>query len=83
MKIAVAMSGGVDSSTIAVMLQQQGHELIGLSFSVAGTYTNLRAFLADLERSLRIVDVRALSFTAGDKDSNEYSIELDTYWFKS
>lgn len=58
------------------------YALIGLSFSVAGSYSNLRAFLTNLERSLRIVDVRALSFTAGDKDSNEYSIELDTYFFK-
>jgi tRNA-specific 2-thiouridylase len=31
MKIAVAMSGGVDSSVTAALLKQQGHELIGVT----------------------------------------------------
>jgi len=29
--IAVAMSGGVDSSTVAAMLRAEGHNVIGLS----------------------------------------------------
>ncbi len=31
MKIAVAMSGGVDSSVAAALLKQQGHEIIGIT----------------------------------------------------
>ncbi|HPX62474.1 MAG TPA: tRNA 2-thiouridine(34) synthase MnmA [Deltaproteobacteria bacterium] len=37
-KIAVAMSGGVDSSVTAALLQQQGHEVIGIT---------MRLFLSD------------------------------------
>lgn len=34
MKIAVGMSGGVDSSTAALILKQQGHEVIGITMSI-------------------------------------------------
>ncbi len=34
MKIAVAMSGGVDSSLASVLLQRQGHEIIGLTAKI-------------------------------------------------
>lgn len=40
MKIAVAMSGGVDSSAAAYLLKSQGHEVIGLSMQM---YDNLAA----------------------------------------
>jgi tRNA-specific 2-thiouridylase len=39
-KIAVAMSGGVDSSTAAYLLKSQGHEVVGLSMQM---YDNLPA----------------------------------------
>jgi tRNA-uridine 2-sulfurtransferase len=39
MKIAVAMSGGVDSSTAAYLLKSQGHEVVGLSMQM---YDNLQ-----------------------------------------
>ena len=34
MKILVALSGGIDSSTVAHILKEQGHELIGVRFTL-------------------------------------------------
>jgi len=34
MKIAVGMSGGVDSSVAALLLKKRGHEMIGVAMSL-------------------------------------------------
>ena len=36
MKILVGMSGGVDSSTTALMLKEQGHEVVGATMAIWG-----------------------------------------------
>ncbi len=55
---------------------------VTFGFSVQGSYSTLKTFLADLERSLRLVDLTSLSFNSGEKDLYEYTIELTTYWSK-
>src|SRR2546423_974658 len=41
MKIAVAMSGGVDSSAAAAILKEQGHELVGFTMQLWNQRRNL------------------------------------------
>src|SRR5438874_7573386 len=41
MKIAVAMSGGVDSSTAAYILKSAGHEVVGLSMQMYDNLSNV------------------------------------------
>jgi tRNA-specific 2-thiouridylase len=51
MRIAVAMSGGVDSSTAAAILSEQGHEVVGLTLKI---WENSRCCsLADAEDARR------------------------------
>ena len=59
---------------------QEGHtKPVGLKFNVAGSYDNLRAFIRDLEISLRLLDVSSLAFTAGPDGSVDYAFTISTY----
>jgi type IV pilus assembly protein PilO len=54
-------------------------------FHVKGNYDTLLAFLTDLEKSLRIVDINSVTFsvpTAANTDTSvyDYSITISTYW---
>lgn len=40
MKIAIAMSGGVDSSVTAALLKQQGHEIIGITMRLFAPHSS-------------------------------------------
>lgn len=56
---------------------------ITLQFDVTGSYGAVRGFLADLDSSLRLVDVESVEFLASDLDRNTYTIKVRTYWLKS
>jgi hypothetical protein len=52
-----------------------------LGFGVTASYDDFRAFLADIEHSLRLLDVEKIDFknaAAGDK--NDYNFTIRTYW---
>ncbi|MEK7613178.1 MAG: type 4a pilus biogenesis protein PilO [Patescibacteria group bacterium] len=52
---------------------------VDISFAVSTTYEVFLSFLADLERSLRIVDVQTIGFSAGAKVP-QFSLSIRTYW---
>lgn len=55
---------------------------VELKFSVSGSYDTLRAFLRDIERSLRLIDVRAFTFAAGAESVYDYQVTIHTYRLK-
>jgi hypothetical protein len=53
-----------------------------LSFSTTASYTTFLAFLHDLERSLRLIDVVSVSFLPNDAGLYDYNVSVKTYWLK-
>jgi len=53
-----------------------------VSFVVSAQYQSFVAFLQELERSLRLVDITSISFGASDQDLAEYQVTIRTYWLK-
>lgn len=66
------------------------YEIFDLEFSIEGKYSAYVEFMKLLERSLRVVDVRAITFTPGtseDKDkiyndNYKYTFRINTYRLK-
>lgn len=53
-----------------------------ISFTVSGPYALFLGFLSDMSDSLRLLDIKSLSFSADDKDNSQYNVVLKTYWVK-
>lgn len=53
--------------------------VLGLSLSVSGSYGSFLEFLADLEKSLRIIDVEQIVFSGGASEVIEFQLSAKTY----
>ncbi len=58
--------------------------VVTLSFNMTTTYKTMEAVLKEIERSLRILDISRINFSANDVKEGQYdfSIELKTYWLR-
>ncbi len=77
--IETAEAGAAGALTVADDL---GYGTLTLVFTVTTTYEKFRAFLEDLERSLRLVDVTAITFSSTESGLYDYSLSIQTYWLK-
>lgn len=55
-----------------------------VSFAFTASYEKFKLFLNDLEKSLRILDIKSLSLESQEKGSGLYSykVEFEIYWYK-
>lgn len=72
--------GATGQEVIAESGQKKG--AVTLSFAVSGSYANFEDFLSRLARSLRLVDVVAVSFSGNERNFYDYNVEIQTYWLK-
>ncbi len=58
----------------------EGYGAVQVSFSVAGDFAKLNEFISSLEKSLKFMNIKSLSYSAGEGDDLIYlSIQLETY----
>lgn len=82
---------GKQSAAATIGASAQKYDSLTLHFATYGTYDNFRAFLKDLESSLRIVDLQALTIAAqgtpgaapgASEATYRYEMTIKTYWLK-
>lgn len=70
----------VDENVIGPQKDSRGS--LDMTFTTTGTYSSFRNFIVALEKSLRIVDIRDVSFSVSDDGFDAYKIILRTYWLR-
>ena len=79
----VRMGGDVNQSTEIILPENTlPYEKVEVSFKFVSNYTNLKSLLADMEKSLRLMEVKSLSFMVEDNGLYEHSVVIETYWLK-
>ena len=65
-------------------IETKDYGLITLDFTINGGYLEFISFLKDIEKNLRITDIRSFDITppSGLESQYSYSISIDTYWLK-
>ncbi|MEK7535621.1 MAG: type 4a pilus biogenesis protein PilO [Patescibacteria group bacterium] len=80
--IEIGQTVSVVENPAAGTIVGDGPEHLDIRFAVSGSYDSLKLFLADLGKSLRIVDITDLTFSSRDVDLYDFSISLRTYWLQ-
>lgn len=67
----------------SVASAKQKYDSLTVKFATQASYETFRQFLADLEASLRVVDLVSLSITRSDNPQvYAYDVTIRTYWLK-
>lgn len=72
----------VTGSSIETAGPSKPYSSATIGFSFDASYDQFQAFLDDLEKSLRILDIRSIELAATETGIYSYSVEFATYWLK-
>lgn len=77
-------TGEGDSASLPV-LSRYGlpYDKATVSFSFVSNHQNFMRMLADLEKSLRIMDIKSVSFESEDSGLYEHEMTVETYWLRN
>lgn len=80
----VSLETESDQNSKEISLGNSGtpYEKVRVLVSFVSNYENFRKFIEDLEKSLRIMDIKTLTFQVGETALYEHDIVIETYWVK-
>ncbi|PJC25330.1 MAG: hypothetical protein CO056_00820 [Candidatus Tagabacteria bacterium CG_4_9_14_0_2_um_filter_41_11] len=67
-------------STTALGALPLPYKTVGLSFSISGSYASVLSFFSDLEKNLRLIDIKSISFSSSPSDIYEFNVSAKTYF---
>ncbi len=81
---AQATSSASASTPADVADQAKLYGTVDMEFSIEGQYERFVPLLQDIEKSLRLVDITSITFSAPDPKTNtvKFNFKIKTYWLK-
>lgn len=61
---------------------QAPYNKVTISFTFVASYQSFVKFMEDLEKNLRIMDVKSVHFEVGENNLYEHTVVVETYWLK-
>jgi len=80
--IQTTIGGTDDTGLIVLPANVSGYGKALITFGFISSYENFKLFLADIEKSLRIMDIKSISFQVGESNFYDYKVTVETYWLK-
>ena len=71
-----------DTNLLVLPEFDKPYDKVTVSFSFIASHENFMSFLSDLEKSLRIMDIKSVSFQSNETDLYQYNVSVETYWLK-
>src|SRR3989338_5996455 len=76
------VSGGASARAGAIGPSEKLYETIELAFGIRGAYEDIRSFLEDIEKNLRVIDPVSVGFAAPQGEAYDVSMTVRTYRLK-
>ncbi|MEX2013639.1 MAG: hypothetical protein WD897_01870 [Parcubacteria group bacterium] len=80
--IQTAVGSGEGANLITPSASGRVYEKATVSLGFVSNYQNFMRLLADIERSLRIMNIKSISFQTSESGLYDYTISVETYWLK-
>ena len=80
--VQTEVGSGKEANLIALPASGRVYEKATVSLSFVSNYQNFMRLLTDIERSLRIMNIKSISFQTSESGLYDYTISVETYWLK-
>ncbi|MDO8729302.1 MAG: type 4a pilus biogenesis protein PilO [bacterium] len=80
--IKTEKGAATDADFVVLPENASVYEKATVSLSFISNYENFKRLLADIEKSLRIMNIKSVSFKTSETGLYDYEISAETYWLK-
>lgn len=80
--VQVAVGTNEDADNVILQESDGVYEKATVSIGFVSNYDNFMRLLADIERNLRIMDIKQVSFQTTETGLYDYLVSVETYWLK-